>query len=97
MVNIIRSPSCKEAYFFQICNEMKKVHEELASDIAYWGREKEPEMVAMIKSDLDYGEWCLAQFEHSGDMQRLYDNILYGDTSPREKHEVVLALLEEVL
>jgi len=97
MPSIAKSPSCKEAYVFQICHEMKKVHEELASDVAYWGREQELEMVAMIKSDLDYSEWCLAQFEVSEDMQRLYDNILYGDTSPREKYEVVLALLEEVL
>jgi hypothetical protein len=97
MPSIAKSPSCKEAYVFQICDEMKKVHEELVSDIARWKREKEPEMVAMIKSDLDYSEWCLAQFEVSEDMQRLYDNILINDTSPREKHEVVLALLEEVL
>ena len=97
MPSIAKSPSCKEAYVFQICHEMKLVHAGLAQDVAYWEREKEPEMVAMIKSDLDYGQWCLAQFEVSEDMQRLYDNILVSDTSPREKHEVVLALLEEVL
>ena len=97
MPSIAKSPSCKEAYVFQICEAMKAVHEDLASDVAYWEREKEPEMVAMIKSDLDYSEWCLAQFEVSEDMQILYQNILVSDTSPREKHEVVLALLEEVL
>lgn len=97
MPSIAKSGSCKEAYVFQICHEMKLVHAGLAQEIAYWEALKEPEMAAIIKSDLDYSEWCLVQFKHSEDMQRLYDNILYGDTSPREKHEVVLALLEEVL
>lgn len=97
MPSIAKSGSCKEAYVFQICHEMKLVHAGLAQEVAYWEALKEPEMAALIKSDLAYSESCLESFSVSEDMKALYEMIMVGDTSPREKHEAVLDLLEEVI
>jgi hypothetical protein len=94
---IAKSPSCKEAYVFQICREMKLVHAGLAQDVAYWEALGEQEMAAVIKSDLIYSEGCLAYFESSEDMKGLYEMIMLCDTSPCWKHEAVIDLLEEVL